>query len=79
MVSDLGFLWFFVWLHVCVYVSGYVFLMFFLCFLPLFVVFCSGLFVYWPACFLKRERKKAWSWMCGEMERIWKEIREGKP
>lgn len=28
--------------------------------------FCSGLHLYLPACFLKKERKKAWNWMGGE-------------
>lgn len=45
------------------------------CFVFLFAKLYSGcLFV----CFLNRERTKAWNWLCGEVGKIWKEMREGK-
>lgn len=32
----------------------------------------AGWLVYWPVYLVKREKKKAWSWVFGDVGRIWR-------
>lgn len=70
MVSDFAFLWI---LLVCRFGVS----LFCMCFsvspspVHLFFIFVLvGSLFYWPVCFLRSERKKAWTWICGEVGKI---------
>lgn len=65
----------------CLHVWGVSVVFVLLCF-PHSLLICLFIFVlvdslfYWPVCFLRSERKKAWTYICGEVGKIWEEIRE---